>query len=33
MMTVQVSKSVKAADATGLDAPIFDPSAFRLNDD
>src|SRR4030088_2817682 len=32
-MTVQVTQSVKAADRFDLDAPIFDPSAFRLNDD
>ena len=31
-MTVQVSKSVSALDGINLDAPIFDPGAFRLND-
>src|SRR4030088_1661134 len=32
-MTVQVTQSVKAADEIDLDAPIFDPQAFRLNDE
>src|SRR3979411_1246188 len=32
-MTVQVTQSVKAADEIDLDAPIFDPEAFRLNDE
>src|SRR5258708_2273127 len=30
-MTGQVSKSPAATDKVALDAPIFDPSAFRLN--
>ena len=30
-MTVQASKSVTAFGA--MDAPIFDPAAFRLNDE
>ena len=33
MMTVQVSKSVSALGKINLDAPIFDPGAFRLNDE
>ena len=32
-MTVQASKSVAAIDKIGLDAPIFDPAAFRLSDE
>ena len=32
-MTVQASKSVAAADKISLDAPIFDPAAFRLSDE
>ena len=32
-MTVQVSKGMTAADGISLDAPIFDPQAFRLNDE
>jgi hypothetical protein len=31
MMTVQANKSVTAA--VNLDAPVFDPQAFRLNDE
>ena len=31
MMTVQASKSAAAVDEIVLDAPIFDPAAFRLN--
>src|SRR5258708_10495444 len=30
-MTVQAGKSATATDKVALDAPIFDPSAFRLN--
>ena len=33
MMTVQVGKSAAAIDGIVLDAPIFDPQAFRLNDE
>src|SRR5258708_24984554 len=33
MMTMQASKSATAIDAIDLDAPIFDPTAFRLNDE
>jgi alkylation response protein AidB-like acyl-CoA dehydrogenase len=33
MMTVQVSKGMTAADGISLDAPIFDPKAFRLSDE
>jgi len=33
MMTVQASKRMTAADGMSLDAPIFDPAAFRLNDE
>ena len=33
MMTVQVSKSATAIGKINLDAPIFDPGAFRLNDE
>ena len=33
MMTVQAANSVKAIDKIDLDAPIFDPNAFRLNDE
>src|SRR5258707_3680686 len=32
-MTVQVSKSAAATDKVAIDAPIFDPSAFRLHDE
>src|SRR3979490_2151345 len=32
-MRGQIGKSVKAADRIDLDAPIFDPSAFRLSDE
>jgi alkylation response protein AidB-like acyl-CoA dehydrogenase len=32
-MTVQVSKGMTAADGISLDAPIFDPKAFRLSDE
>ena len=32
-MTVQVSKSATALDKINLDAPMFDPGAFRLNDE
>src|SRR5476651_622731 len=32
-MTVQVSKSAAATDKGVIDAPIFDPRAFRLNDE
>src|SRR5260370_3917220 len=32
-MTVQVSKSAAATDKIAIDAPIFDPGAFRLNDE
>ena len=32
-MTVQVSKGMTAADGISLDAPIFDPAAFRLSDE
>src|SRR4030088_1056940 len=32
-MTVQANKSVKMVDTDDLDAPIFDPTAFRLNDE
>src|SRR5258706_12574633 len=32
-MTGQVSKSPAATDKVALDAPIFDPGAFRLNDE
>src|SRR3979490_1581032 len=31
-MTVQANKSVKMVDTVDLDAPIFDHTAFRLND-
>jgi hypothetical protein len=31
-MTMQVSKTATAIGKTALDAPIFDPAAFRLND-
>ena len=31
MMTVQASKGAGAIDGIVLDAPIFDPTAFRLN--
>ena len=33
MMTVQAGKSATAIDGIVLDAPIFDPQAFRLNDE
>src|ERR1700730_5794357 len=33
MMTMQASKSATAIDEIDLDAPIFDPNAFRLNDE
>ncbi len=33
MMTVQADKSATAIDGIVLDAPIFDPQAFRLNDE
>ena len=33
MMTVPVNKSAAAIDGIVLDAPIFDPHAFRLNDE
>ena len=33
IMTVQASKSVTAVDAINLDAPIFDPAAFRLGNE
>src|SRR6202795_1586547 len=33
MMTMQASKSTTAIDEIDLDAPIFDPNAFRLNDE
>ena len=32
-MTVQASKSVTAVDTIDLDAPIFDPAAFRLSNE
>ena len=32
-MTVQVSKTIGATDNVALDAPIFDPVAFRLSDE
>src|SRR5438034_10667393 len=32
-MTVQVGKSTSATDKIALDAPIFDPDAFRLNNE
>ena len=32
-MTVQVSKGMTVADGISLDAPIFDPAAFRLSDE
>src|SRR5271163_1845283 len=32
-MTVQVGKGMTAADGISLDAPIFDPAAFRLSDE
>src|SRR3978361_370554 len=32
-MTVQAGKSAAATDKIALDAPIFDPAAFRLNDE
>src|SRR5271169_6359451 len=32
-MTVQAGKNVTAVDSIALDAPIFDPSAFRLSDE
>ncbi|MCK1358958.1 acyl-CoA dehydrogenase family protein [Bradyrhizobium sp. 199] len=32
-MTMQVSKTIGTTDKVALDAPIFDPVAFRLNDD
>src|SRR6202042_2827283 len=33
MMTVQTNKSATTAGGIKLDAPIFDPQAFRLNDE
>src|SRR3954471_299961 len=32
-MTMQVSKTIGASDKVALDAPIFDPVAFRLSDE
>src|SRR3954451_1259700 len=32
-MTMQVSKTIGATDKVALDAPIFDPVAFRLSDE
>ncbi|MGH6778917.1 MAG: acyl-CoA dehydrogenase family protein, partial [Bradyrhizobium sp.] len=32
-MTAQVSKSATALGKTALDAPMFDPAAFRLNEE
>ena len=32
-MTMQVSKTIGASDKVALDAPIFDPAAFRLSDE
>ena len=33
MMTVQANKTATDIDQIDLDAPIFDPTAFRLNDE
>lgn len=32
-MTMQVSKTIGTSDKVALDAPIFDPVAFRLSDE
>src|SRR3954465_10546423 len=32
-MTMQVSKTIGATDKVALEAPIFDPVAFRLSDE
>ena len=32
-MTMQVSKTIGTTDKIALDAPIFDPHAYRLSDE